>query len=156
MSKRKRPLPNFDVFDSPPRSAAGKKEPPDVRQTYDNRREPSDPEMMETMQLWEAPEMILGRVKNINRAFIIALEYELIPSQTESYTAEQISEIQHIIANLVANAVTTPFQLLRRIADLTVSVSEDVRNNLTDLAYQFYAIAGGESDVEMDQVQLRL
>jgi len=108
--------------------------------------------MMETKIFWEAPAIILGRIKNINRGFIVALEYELIPSQTESYTAEQIKEIQHIIADLIANPVATGVQLLQRIAQLPLSVSKDVRATVNDLAKQFAAIA---SEGTLEDAKLR-
>lgn len=85
----------------------------------------------------------------------MVLESELFGSATGSYTKQQIVEIQNVIANLISNAVTTPVELVQRIAQLTVTVTDDVRNNLTELAQQFSAIAGGESDLEIEEMQLR-
>ena len=155
--KRELPKPNASFFDSPPQSppsSAGKKEPPDQRRLYLNSREPTDPEIMQTKIFWEAPEMILGRIKNINRGFIVALEYELIPSETESYTAEQIKEIQHIVADLISKPVKSGVELLQRVAQLTVSVSKDVRDGVSELAEQFAAIASGGT-LELEEAKLR-
>ena len=159
MSKRKRelPKPNASFFDSPPqtppRSAAGRQEPPDQKRSYFNSREPKDPEMMETKELWVAPQILFRRY-GLN-GFIQVLEFELIPSETESYTVQQVSEIQHIIANLISNAVMTPIELVERVAELTVSVSKDVRDSVGELAEQFAAIASEESIPELEDAKLR-
>ena len=159
MSKRKRdlPKPKASFFDSPPssppRSAAGKKEPPDQKRSYFNSREPTDPEMMETKELWVAPEILFRRY-GLN-GFIQVLEFELIPSETESYTVQQVSEMQDIIANLISNAVMTPIELVQRVAELTLTMSKDVRDSVAELAEQFAAIATEQSIPELEDAKLR-
>ena len=159
MSKRKRdlPKPKASFFDSPPSSpppsAAGRKEPPDQKRQYFNSREPTDPEMMETKELWVAPQILFRRY-GLN-GFIQVLEFELFPSDTESYTVQQVSEIQHIIADLIANAVMTPIELVQRIANLTASASKDVRDTVGELAEQFAAIATEESQPQLEDAKLR-
>jgi hypothetical protein len=154
--KRKRELPKPILFDSPPHSpsrSAGRKEPPeppDQKRQYFNSREPKDPEMMETKELWVHPEILFKRYGL--DGFIQVLEFELIPSETESYTVRQVSEIQRIIADLISNPVATGVQLLQRIAQLPLSVSKDVRATVNDLAKQFAAIA---SEGTLEDAKLR-
>ena len=156
-TKRKRELPKPEFFDSPPRSppasAAGRKEPPDQKREYLNSREPKDPEMKEFKELWAAPSVLL-RWYGLNDGFIHALEMELIPSVTESYTVKQVKEIQHIISKLVSKAVMTPIELVQRIALLTESVTVDVRDTVRDLAKQFAASASGGT-LELADTKLR-
>ena len=157
-AKRKReiPKPNASFFDSPPQSpspsAAGRKDPPDQKRSYLNSREPKDPEMMENRELWVHPEILFKRYGL--DGFIQVLEFELIPSETESYTVQQVAEIQNIIASLIAHTVVTPIELVRRIAQLTASVSKDVRDSVGELAKQFAAIASGET-LELNDTKLR-
>ena len=164
MSKRKRelPKPKASFFDSPPSSpptAAGRKsnrlrQPPPLAAPDRPERRQTDPEFMTTMGLWVAPDVLYERYGL--SGFIMVLESELFGSATTgSYTKQQIVEIQNVIANLISNAVKTPVELVQRIAQLTVSVTEDVRKNLKELAEQFSEIAGGESDLEIDELQLR-
>jgi hypothetical protein len=157
-AKRKRELPKPSFFDSPPHSpptsAAGRKEPPDQKRLYFNSREPKDPEIMEFKELWADPEILFDRDGLID-GFIQALQMEeLVPSQVESYTVAQIKEIQNIISNLASQAVITPIELVRRIAQLTASVSKDVSKAVNDLANQFAKIANGET-LELNNTRLR-
>lgn len=156
--KRKRELPKPSFFDSPPHSppasAAGRKEPPDQKRLYLNSREPEDREIMEFKELWAAPEILFERDGLID-GFIQMLEMEeLVPSQVESYTVAQIKEIQNIISNLASQAVITPIELVRRIAQLTASATVDVSKAVNKLAKQFAEIASGGT-LELKDTKLR-
>jgi len=108
--------------------------------------------MMETKELWVAPQILFKRY-GLN-GFIQVLEFELIPSETESYTVQQVKEIQHIIANLISKAVISPIELVQRIANLTASATVDVRKTVNDLAKQFAEIAS-EGTLELEDTKLR-
>lgn len=101
-------------------------------------------------ELWVAPQILFERY-GLNDGFIRALEMELILSDTE----RQIKKIQHIIAELVSKAVISPVQLLQRIAILTASATDDVRDTVRDLANQFAEIASGGTKPELKDTKLR-
>ena len=146
MSKRgrddqiKRPVPSMSGFDSPPRTRRAVPKAPDQRERYLNRRVPRDPELLETKELWMAPELVFKKYGI--RGILRVLEFETYDTKPDGqYSKDDVAGLQKVMMRLSQLIFQTPAELLTVLGGITSDVSELVRKNVMELGAEFAQIA---------------